>query len=63
MSSVVHVMGTGTIGEPLIGLLADNREAFGISEVTFSKRTPLVIERAKVNDLVRRGAGAAVPTH
>lgn len=56
MSSVVHVMGTGTIGEPLIGLLADNREAFGISEVTFSKRTPLVEERAKVNDLVRRGA-------
>ena len=56
MSSVVHVMGTGTIGEPLIGLLADNQEAFGISEVTFSKRTPLVEERAKVNDLVRRGA-------
>ncbi len=56
MSSVVHVMGTGTIGEPLIGLLADYREAFGISEVTFSKRTPLLEERAKVNDLVRRGA-------
>ncbi len=23
--SIVHVVGTGTIGEPLIGLLADNR--------------------------------------
>lgn len=56
MSNVVHVMGTGTIGEPLIGILADNQEAFGISEVTFSKRTPLIEERAKVNDLVRRGA-------
>jgi glyceraldehyde-3-phosphate dehydrogenase (NAD(P)) len=58
--NTVHVVGTGTIGEPLIGLLADNREAFGIDEVTFHKRTPLLTERAKVNDLVRRGAGLCV---
>lgn len=55
MSKIVHVVGTGTIGEPLIGLLADHAEAFGIDEVTFHKRTPLVAERAKVNDLVARG--------
>ena len=54
--NIVHVVGTGTIGEPLIGLLADNREHFGIDEVTFHKRTPLVTERGKVNDLVSRGA-------
>lgn len=54
--NIVHVVGTGTIGEPLIGLLADNKEHFGIEEVTFHKRTPLVTERAKVNDLVDRGA-------
>lgn len=60
MSKIVHVKGTGTIGEPLIGLLADNREAFGIDEVTFHKRTPLITERGKVNDLVRRGAVLAV---
>jgi glyceraldehyde-3-phosphate dehydrogenase (NAD(P)) len=53
---VVHVVGTGTIGEPLIGLLADHKTDFGIDEVTFHKRTPLVTERGKVNDLVRRGA-------
>lgn len=53
---IVHVVGTGTIGEPLIGLLADNREHFGIDEVTFHKRTPLLTERAKVADLVSRGA-------
>jgi glyceraldehyde-3-phosphate dehydrogenase/erythrose-4-phosphate dehydrogenase len=53
---IVHVVGTGTIGEPLIGLLADNKEHFGIDEVTFHKRTPLITERAKVNDLVDRGA-------
>jgi glyceraldehyde-3-phosphate dehydrogenase (NAD(P)) len=44
----------------LIGLLADDREAFGIDEVTFHKRTPLLTERGKVNDLVRRGAVLAV---
>jgi len=58
--NIVHVVGTGTIGEPLIGLLADDREAFGIDEVTFHKRTPLVTERSKVNDLVRRGAALCV---
>lgn len=60
MSRVVHVVGTGTIGEPLIGLLADNREAFGIDELTFHKRTPLLLERGKVADLIRRGAALAV---
>jgi len=57
---IVHVVGTGTIGEPLIGLLADNKTHFGIDEVTFHKRTPLVTEKAKVEDLVRRGAALAV---
>ena len=60
MSHIVHVVGTGTIGEPLIGLLADHRESFGIEEVTFHKRTPLVEERGKVADLIRRGANLAV---
>jgi glyceraldehyde-3-phosphate dehydrogenase/erythrose-4-phosphate dehydrogenase len=60
MTNIVHVVGTGTIGEPLIGLLADDREAFGIDEITFHKRTPLLTERSKVNDLVRRGAVLAV---
>jgi len=57
---IVHVVGTGTIGEPLIGLLADNKEHFGIDEVTFHKRTPLLTERAKVNDLEGRGAVLSV---
>ena len=60
MSTIVHVVGTGTIGEPLIGLLADDRKALGIDEVTFHKRTPLLTERGKVNDLIRRGAVLAV---
>lgn len=60
MPNIVHVVGTGTIGEPLIGMLEDDRDAFGIDEVTFHKRTPLVEERAKVTDLIRRGAVLAV---
>ena len=31
---IVHVVGTGTIGEPLIGILSTFREPFGIDEVT-----------------------------
>ncbi|MEX2654183.1 MAG: hypothetical protein WD532_04035 [Acidimicrobiia bacterium] len=60
MSNIVHVVGTGTIGEPLIGMLADHRDDFGIDEVTFHKRTPLLTERGKVGDLERRGAVLAV---
>ena len=60
MAGIVHIVGTGTIGEPLIGLMADNQAAFGIDEVTFHKRTPLLAERGKVNDLVRRGARLSV---
>jgi len=37
---IVHVVGTGTIGEPLIGLLCDYRTQLGIDEVTFHKNTP-----------------------
>ena len=60
MSNIVHVVGTGTIGEPLIGLLADYASEFGIDEVSFHKRTPMIEERAKVKDLVNRGAVLAV---
>ena len=34
---IVHVIGTGTIGEPLIGLLCDYQEQLGIDEITFHK--------------------------
>ncbi len=52
----VHVVGTGTIGEPLIGLLSDFRKELGIETVSFHKRTPLTYERAKVRNLIDRGA-------
>ena len=55
----VLVVGTGTIGEPLIGLLSDFRDELGI-RVFFHKRTPLLDEKAKVNSLVKRGAKLVV---
>ncbi len=57
--TVVHVVGTGTIGEPLIGLFSQFKEAWGIDEVTFHKRTPTVEDRAKVNQLIQHGARLA----
>lgn len=58
--NIVHIVGTGTIGEPLIGLLANFRKAFGIDEITFHKRTPLVTDRSKVLALVAHGAKLCV---
>ena len=57
---IVHVIGTGTIGEPLIGLLCELKEPLGIDEVTFHKRTPLLTDRSKVLALMRRGAKLCV---
>ena len=54
--TIVHVVGTGTIGEPLIGLFNQFRDAWGIDEVTFHKRTPNSADRAKVNQLLDHGA-------
>jgi len=57
---IIHVVGTGTIGEPLIGLLTDYKSKLGIDEVTFHKNSPLMGDRSKVFDLQRRGARLAV---
>ncbi|HEV8631423.1 MAG TPA: hypothetical protein VGV61_13980 [Thermoanaerobaculia bacterium] len=59
MKKIVHIVGTGTIGEPLIGLFTDFRDKLGVDEVTFHKRTPLAADRAKLNHLMARGAKLA----
>ena len=58
--AIVHVIGTGTIGEPLIGLLTEMKGPLGIDEVTFHKRTPLLHDRSKVVNLLKRGAKLCV---
>ena len=60
MKRIVHVVGTGTIGEPLLGLFTDFRDRMGIDEVTFHKRTPLASDRSRVRHLIERGAKLAV---
>ncbi|MHB8606260.1 MAG: hypothetical protein ACYDCK_13500 [Thermoplasmatota archaeon] len=60
MSNVVHVVGTGTIGEPLVGLLATYRSELGIDEVTFYKHTPRATDRPMIRALRAKGAKLAV---
>ena len=60
MKRIVHVVGTGTIGEPLIGLFTDFSEHMGIDEVTFHKRTPLDSDKSRIQHLMKRGAKLAV---
>ncbi|MBI5571560.1 MAG: hypothetical protein HY914_16580 [Desulfomonile tiedjei] len=58
--SVIHVVGTGTIGEPLIGLLCSFKEQAGFSEITFHKRSPIARDLPKMRALVARGAQLCV---
>jgi glyceraldehyde-3-phosphate dehydrogenase (NAD(P)) len=59
MPNIVHIVGTGTIGEPLIGLFTDFHDRMGIDEVTFHKRTPIVEDRSRINHMTGRGAKLA----
>ena len=59
MAKIVHIVGTGTIGEPLIALFSDKKEELGIDEVTFNKHTPQLTDRSKIQTLIRRGAKLA----
>jgi len=58
--NIVHVVGTGTIGEPLIGLLCDAKEDLEIDEITFYKHSPVLTDRPKVKGLMNRGANLVV---
>lgn len=57
---IVHVVGTGTIGEPLIGILSNFKDAFGLDEVSFNKQTPRITDRSKVIALIGKGATLSV---
>jgi glyceraldehyde-3-phosphate dehydrogenase type II len=58
--NIVHVIGTGTIGEPLIGLLCDARDELGIDEITFYKHSPKLEDRPKLKGLINKGAQLSV---
>ena len=60
---IIHVVGTGTIGEPLIGLLCDFQDQLGIDEITFHKNSPLRSDQSKVMGLIKRGGRLCVDTN
>ena len=51
---IVHVVGTGTIGEPLIGILCEQKSNLGIDEVTFHKQSPLTKDAPKIKNLIAK---------
>jgi glyceraldehyde-3-phosphate dehydrogenase (NAD(P)) len=59
MGNTVLVVGTGTIGLPLIGLLARHKDRFGIDRVLFNKNTPLKHDSAQIKQMIRLGAELA----
>jgi|SRR3990167_2111240 len=56
MANIVHILGTGTIGSPLIGLLSRHKKDFGIDEITFHKNTPLKTDMASIKQLISEDA-------
>ena len=59
-SKSVYVVGTGTIGEPLIGLFSDYKSQFGIDEVIFHKHSPREQDVPRMRRLMDKGATLAV---
>jgi glyceraldehyde-3-phosphate dehydrogenase (NAD(P)) len=56
----IHVVGTGTLGEPVISLLLNVRQELGIDEITFHKNRPLLNDRVKIQNLIKKGAKLVV---
>src|SRR3989454_12438159 len=59
---IVHVVGTGTLGEPVISLLLNLQRDLEVDEITFHKNRPLLDDRGKIISIMRRGAKLAVET-
>jgi glyceraldehyde-3-phosphate dehydrogenase/erythrose-4-phosphate dehydrogenase len=55
-SKNIHVVGIGTIGEPLLGILTSLRSELGIDRITFHKQVPRLADRPKLRALISRGA-------
>ena len=57
---IVHIVGTGTISEPLIGILCEQKSNLGIDEITFHKHSPLTSDKPKIQNLIKKGARLSV---
>lgn len=58
--NIVYIVGTGTIGEPLIRTLARIRQEIGIDEVWFHKNTPLRKNLFKIESMVKKEGAVLV---
>ena len=56
----IHVVGTGTLGEPLISLLLKLQPDLGVDEITFHKNSPRLGDRMRIKNLMRLGGKLAV---
>ena len=56
----IHVVGTGTLGEPLISLLIKLQPDLEVDEVTFHKNSPRAGDRVRIKNLMRLGGKLAV---
>jgi glyceraldehyde-3-phosphate dehydrogenase (NAD(P)) len=59
--NIVHIIGAGTIGVPLAGILAGWRKSLGIEEVTFQPDLSEIRNITMVKGLASRGAKLCVP--
>lgn len=57
---VLHVVGTGTLGEPVISLLLNLQDNLEADEITFHKNRPLRHDSSKIKRLIQRGAKLVV---
>ena len=57
---IVHIVGTGTIGEPLIGILCEQKSNLGIDEITFHKHSAITKDKPKIDNLIKKGARLSV---
>jgi glyceraldehyde-3-phosphate dehydrogenase (NAD(P)) len=57
---VIHVVGTGTLGEPLISLLLSLQKDLEVDEITFHKNTPTLNDRVNIKNLIHKGAKLVV---
>jgi glyceraldehyde-3-phosphate dehydrogenase/erythrose-4-phosphate dehydrogenase len=59
--NIVHVVGTGTVGAPLIGILSSRCKNSGVEEVTFQPDPTEIRNIALLKGLVSHGAKLAIP--
>lgn len=59
--NIIHIVGTGTIGTPLIGILTSRRKSLGIDEITFQPDLTEIRNIALVKGMVNHGAKLCLP--